>query len=613
MPIWLCGKDPAKMNKRELNSEAAKCLRDKHGVHTVSDAKKIATIPKPPEHREFDKCKCTACMFIKEQVSACVNPARCIQMVTYLLNRLPPKWDPRGPKPEDDEEAPSLEPESTPNNNNNTDVFDRFITTHRNLGDAVRIFTMGEKSNTLPQLGNTVTGSERLVIGTDGSCFQNGHEDARAGAGGYVDTYHDLNFAKRVPNNIEQSNQTGEMMAVLQAATITPADKELVILTDSKWTINELTKHRQKQEDQGYIGTANADLAKATVAKLCQCNCPTENKWIKGHNGHLLNEGADRLAAERARKPEENQLETNIPDALKVTGAKLKNMTQKLAYRAIRAKKTKTYKGRHQTKENIKRAKAAAEENSDIHPTEARIWKAMTNSDISRNQRIFMWMLAHNGYMVGNKWLRPNFREELQEQSECKHCETLESMDHILNECESPGQTQIWALAKEVLSMKHIGWHWPGKGAILTSPLAKFKDANTGERHHNKDRLYFTIMILSAQLIWAMRCERVIQNENRPFTAQEIERRWLAKVNDRLRMDCQLIDESCFGKKSQSAYKVRQTRAGVLMNKERLPEQWERMSGVLVGIDLESRHAVEGSGDEDARSRSGRPRPKSHT
>jgi hypothetical protein len=224
------------------------------------------------------------------------------------------------------------------------------------------------------------------------------------------------------------------MVAVLQAVVSIPREKELTILTDSKWTIHELTKHRQKREDNGYIGTANAALAKATVAKLRERDTPTRIKWVKGHDGNILNEGADGLAAQGAGKADEDAIDLTVPVTLRVTGAKLKSMTQKLAYQAIREKKTSMYKKRPRTEANITLAKAAAEANFKVHLTEARIWKSMANKDLHRNQRIFMWMLAHDGYMVGDKWLRQNFREELQLRATCKQCDTLDSMDHILSQ-----------------------------------------------------------------------------------------------------------------------------------------------------------------------------------
>jgi hypothetical protein len=61
-------------------------------------------------------------------------------------------------------------------------------------------------------------------------------------------------------------------------------------------------------------------------------------------------------------------------------------------------------------------------------------------------------MSFHDAYMVGSNWLRPGFAPEYQERSECKSCHKTETMEHILTECEAPGQKEIWALAEAMWS-----------------------------------------------------------------------------------------------------------------------------------------------------------------
>jgi exonuclease III len=127
MPIWLHREDPKRMGKRELNSDAARCLRDNHKLLTVGDAERMAKIPIPANHMEYDECECTTCMVIETATNDCRNPARCHRTAIYLLNHLPPKWDPRGEKPEDNK----TEPEHSSGTGNPrsleevSDVFDR--------------------------------------------------------------------------------------------------------------------------------------------------------------------------------------------------------------------------------------------------------------------------------------------------------------------------------------------------------------------------------------------------------------------------------------------------------------------------------------------------------
>ncbi|KAK0238414.1 hypothetical protein EDD85DRAFT_767808, partial [Armillaria nabsnona] len=85
----------------------------------------------------------------------------------------------------------------------------------------------------------------------------------------------------------------------------------------------------------GYIGIPNASLIRDTVAALRGRETETRFRWVKGHSGHQGNERADRLANEGASC----QSEGNINPYLEITGARLQEITQKLAYKAIRIRK----------------------------------------------------------------------------------------------------------------------------------------------------------------------------------------------------------------------------------------------------------------------------------
>ncbi|KAJ7161822.1 hypothetical protein C8R43DRAFT_866511, partial [Mycena crocata] len=202
--------------------------------------------------------------------------------------------------------------------------------------------------------------------------------------------------------------------------------------SDSKYAIESATRFRAKREDQGYIGTSNKELAQAQIARLRQRRGNTKFKWVKAHNGNIRNEGADKLAGEGARKPFGHHIDLSIPPELKLTGAKLSEMTQSLAYKAIRSKKMKnSFKKRRRAEINIERTKAEVDATYQKLPTEARLWKSIENCDFSREIRTFMWKTMHDAFMVGDKWKRDK-NPEKQEWSEYKYCNVPESMEHIL-------------------------------------------------------------------------------------------------------------------------------------------------------------------------------------
>src|SRR6266851_5238574 len=77
----------------------------------------------------------------------------------------------------------------------------------------------------------------------------------------------------------------------------------IMIMSDSMYVINGLTKHLSTWEDDGWIGVKNAPFFEKTAHVLKQRIAVTSFQWIKGHNGSQGNEGSDQLAKEGANKP----------------------------------------------------------------------------------------------------------------------------------------------------------------------------------------------------------------------------------------------------------------------------------------------------------------------
>ena len=232
---------------------------------------------------------------------------------------------------------------------------------------------------------------------------------------------------------------------------------------------------------------------------------------------------ADRLADEGARKEYSDNENVEILVRLKLTGGKLSKMTQSLAYKAIRERTVQN--GRHLRKRSAKMIDMVQNHVEEVLgeiPTEERIWKSIRNKDLSRQAQYYLWMTAHDAYCIGTHWLKLNYTEELQQRSECVHCHgKIEDMGHILSRCETPGQEQIWQLAKDLWEKTGRAWTQPWIGNIIGCTISRMSESKN-EKDPGGKRLWRIIVSESAYLIWKLRCERVIQNGNTAFSIQEV-------------------------------------------------------------------------------------------
>ncbi|TBU56968.1 hypothetical protein BD310DRAFT_787191, partial [Dichomitus squalens] len=213
MPMWdhACA-DKAAVRRLAAMPNATKCLMTKHRLRTVGDfADLVENADMAGHNMESEKCECTSCKEIRER-TGCENPTACMSRASRFLATLAPRWDPRGVHPEDYERDEEEEPPEE-----GAEWFDRRITIHGHMGDAFRIFT-DEDSPGIQRIDMRPQESEQLVVvATDGSCINNGQRGAIAGAGVYVDDNHHMNASLRLPADMDQSNQTGEMVATLIA------------------------------------------------------------------------------------------------------------------------------------------------------------------------------------------------------------------------------------------------------------------------------------------------------------------------------------------------------------------------------------------------------------
>ncbi|THU93283.1 hypothetical protein K435DRAFT_613767, partial [Dendrothele bispora CBS 962.96] len=216
MPIWY--HKEADPTIRTLNhTQASQCLKKKHAVRNVGDAEALANMLRNSQHTMENNCMCEQCTHLRTNLH-CEHPQGCMKQALKLINTLPPKWDPRSVLPEDYQRKPrETEPDWI--------IFDNRVTTNGTLADIFRLFTDPKVTpvNTLPDLKirapeDADTGN--IIVATNGSCYNNGEDNAHAGAGIYVGPDHQMNRSAKLPLYIGQSNQNGELVATKLAAEL---------------------------------------------------------------------------------------------------------------------------------------------------------------------------------------------------------------------------------------------------------------------------------------------------------------------------------------------------------------------------------------------------------
>jgi len=540
LPAWY---HPAAV-QRPLTNITSKCLLKKHSVRTIADlvkrTNKLREQRRNREHAPSPTCTCQDC--IQERLDGCHNPNDCAHEALTRIQDLAPKYNPLAPDIHDDLSlTPNRKAKNVATRRNDTEtIFDPSITCKESLAECFRIFTNPEKISLTPASRHLTRGLNldniKMKVYTDGACMKNGKSDAKCGSGIWIAPDHHLNKAIKVPGP-SQSNQVGELAAVIVAAEIIPNYCKLTIATDSRYVIDGLTHHLQEWEDRGWIGIKNVDLFKRAAYLLKRRTAPTLFKWVKGHNGNLGNEESDKLAKEEANKDAHDIITLQIPKDFDLQGAKLATITQAIAYRGILEQQAKL--SRPSTTQNLELTREALKAFQNTSETDETLWQNLRKRTIRTRVQQFLYKAMHKTPMIGEIWFNiPGYGER----GICGICNLTESMSHILTTCEADPVKQIWDLAKNMWPHNPSQWPEINVGIILGcgSITTKKDDQGNDKRCRqpgNKGTVRLTQILISeaAHLIWVLRCERVIQNKT--HTAQETKSRWIKAINRRLTDD----------------------------------------------------------------------------
>lgn len=137
-----------------------------------------------------------------------------------------------------------------------------------------------------------------IEIFTDGACKGN------PGPGGWGAILRMGAHEKEMSGSDSQTtNNRMEMTAVIRALNALTEPCEATVCTDSRYVIDGMTKWVHGWQKKGWINASkqpvrNADLWHELI-EACHRH-KMSWKWVRGHDGHVENERADKLASDAA-------------------------------------------------------------------------------------------------------------------------------------------------------------------------------------------------------------------------------------------------------------------------------------------------------------------------
>ena len=206
----------------------------------------------------------------------------------------------------------------------------------------------------------------------------------------------------------------------------------------------------------------------------------------------------------------------------------------------------------------------------------------MRHKDVTKKIRDFLWKHAHGIYRLGSFW---NHIPGCEDRAECPLCLKYDTFEHIITDCNSTERKITWEQANALWKRRYNEDLPVSEGAILGGGLADFR-RNDGRPDAAKNRLYRILITESAHLIWVLRCERRIANEDNPqnyHPEEAVKNRWHRKMNERMQIDCLLTNRYLYENRALKTKVVYNTWAGCSTNTEDLHRDWCRHPGVLVG------------------------------
>ena len=209
------------------------------------------------------------------------------------------------------------------------------------------------------------------------------------------------------------------------------------------------------------------------------------------------------------------------------------------------------------------------------------VWSATRHRDFTKKTRDFLWKSTQHAYEVGEYWTHIDGYED---RGICPLCNDQEDMEHTITKCKSKARSVAWRLANDLWTRTGNTELPTNIGDILGCGLAAF--TINDNPNDGKSRLYRIIVSETAYLIWKIRNERRIRDDDggeRSNIEGETTTRWRKALNKRLTNDRFLTDSIRFRKRALKAELVKRTWTGCLENEEALPQEWHKTRGGFSG------------------------------
>lgn len=155
----------------------------------------------------------------------------------------------------------------------------------------------------------------------DGSCINNGKNNARAGWGVLIDS--SLGAILEIAGPLEgerQTNQRAELTATIMALRAVSKRAQFNLYSDSEYVVKGINERMKDWKARGWKTAAkkpleNLDLWLEVEALLVLHQVTVS--WVKAHSGHPGNDKADALAENAAKFQNPHRLKYNkSPDVI---------------------------------------------------------------------------------------------------------------------------------------------------------------------------------------------------------------------------------------------------------------------------------------------------------